>query len=98
MAAAGASGQGRALLRLAARLSGAPACAEGILNLRGQVNPIIDKRKRLGLAPMAPDTRSMVFALAVAVIGFLGDTVSGVRRIPASMVDQLPAVAAGGML
>jgi hypothetical protein len=40
----------------------------------------------------------VVFVLAVAVIGFLGDTVSGVRRIPASMVDQLPAVAAGGML
>lgn len=79
------------------RVPNAPTFVEGILNLRGKVIPIIDMRKRFGLATRQPDaqTRIVVFALASGVIGCQVDSVSEVLRLPSSMVDPPPAVAAG---
>ncbi|WMW64690.1 chemotaxis protein CheW [Nitratidesulfovibrio liaohensis] len=79
------------------KVPSAPAFVEGILNLRGRVIPIIDIRKRFGLAAIEPDqqTRIVVFALESGVIGCLVDSVSEVLRLPSAMVDEPPAVIAG---
>lgn len=79
------------------KVPSAPAFVEGILNLRGKVIPIIDMRKRFGLAPKDPDpqTRIVVFALTSGVVGCLVDSVSEVLRLPSTMVDAPPAVVAG---
>lgn len=79
------------------KVPSAPSFVEGILNLRGKVIPIIDMRKRFGLAPKEPDpqTRIVVFALESGVVGCLVDSVSEVLRLPSSMVDAPPAVVAG---
>ncbi|HWR03804.1 MAG TPA: chemotaxis protein CheW [Humidesulfovibrio sp.] len=79
------------------KVPSAPAFVEGILNLRGKVIPIIDMRKRFGLASKEPDshTRIVVFALESGVIGCLVDSVSEVLRLPSSMVDAAPAVVSG---
>lgn len=67
----------------------------GVLNLRGKVVPIIDIRKRFGLAPRQADkmTRRVVFALGGKVMGCLVDSVSEVLRLPSSMVEAPPASA-----
>ncbi len=79
------------------KVPSAPAFVEGILNLRGKVIPIIDMRKRFGLASKEPDqqTRIVVFALESGVMGCLVDSVSEVLRLPFSMVDAAPAVVSG---
>ncbi len=79
------------------KVPSAPAFVEGILNLRGKVIPIIDMRKRFGLASREPDqqTRIVVFALESGVMGCLVDSVSEVLRLPFSMVDAAPAVVSG---
>lgn len=79
------------------KVPSAPAFVEGILNLRGKVIPIIDMRKRFGLAAKQPDqqTRIVVFALGSGVMGCLVDSVSEVLRLPSSMVDAAPAVVSG---
>lgn len=79
------------------KVPSAPPFVEGILNLRGKVIPIVDMRKRFGLASKEPDpqTRIVVFALESGVIGCLVDSVSEVLRLPSSMVDAAPAVVSG---
>lgn len=76
------------------KVPSAPDFVEGILNLRGRVIPIVDMRRRFGLEPKEPDsrTRIVVFALPRGVMGFLVDSVSEVLRIPTSMVEPPPAV------
>ena len=79
------------------KVPSAPDFVEGILNLRGKVIPIIDMRKRFGLASKDPDsqTRIVVFALETGVMGCLVDSVSEVLRLPSTMVDAAPAVVSG---
>lgn len=80
------------------KVPSAPDFVEGILNLRGRVVPIIDIRKRFGLAARKPDlqTRIVVFALESGIVGCLVDSVSEVLRLPSSMMDPAPAVVTGG--
>ena len=64
----------------------APEFVEGVINLRGKVIPIIDLRRRFGLAPKAHDknTRIIVIEINNIIVGFVVDAVSEVLRIPAS--------------
>ncbi len=75
----------------------APACIEGVINLRGKVLPVIGLRKRFGLpdVPLDAHSRIIVMELNQNVVGFLVDAVSEVLRIPAHTVEQAPAVVAG---
>ncbi len=67
----------------------APAFVEGVTNLRGKVLPVIDLRKRFGLAVAAPgkETRIVVVEMAGTQVGMIVDTVSEVLRVPASGVE-----------
>ena len=79
------------------RVPRSPEFVEGVINLRGRVIPIVDLRRRLGLAAIAhdKDTRIIVIELNSLVVGFIVDAVSEVLRIPADTVEPTPPVAAG---
>ena len=79
------------------KVPNAPQFVEGVINLRGKVIPVIDMRKRFGMACCRRDnnTRIMVMDLQGQVVGFVVDAVSEVLRIPESTVEAPPAVVAG---
>ncbi|MGH2688779.1 MAG: chemotaxis protein CheW [Actinomycetota bacterium] len=73
------------------RVPRSPSFVEGVVNLRGQILPVIDLRRRLGL-PHEDDerrTRFLVVALADSVVLFVVDEVNEV--VPASCDAVLPA-------
>ena len=61
----------------------APAFVEGVINLRGKVLPVIDLRKRFGLARESNtrDTRIVVVEMGGTTVGMTVDGVSEVLRI-----------------
>lgn len=79
------------------KVPNAPGFVEGVINLRGQIIPVIDLRKRFGLAGAARDqhTRIIVVEIQSLRAGFIVDAVSEVLRIPASTVEPAPPMVAG---
>ena len=79
------------------RVPHAPEFVEGVINLRGQVIPVVDVRSRFGLAAAEHDknTRIVVVELPGKVVGFLVDSVSEVLRVSAALVEPAPAIAGG---
>lgn len=75
----------------------APEFVEGVINLRGNVIPIIDLRKRFGLQTRVHDkhTRIIVIEISKMVVGFVVDSVSEVLRIPSNTVEPPPPVVSG---
>jgi len=73
----------------------APKFLEGVINLRGEVLPVIDQRKRFELPPMAQgaERRLVVVRTARHRAGLLVDTVSEVLRVPADRIEDAPALA-----
>ena len=78
------------------RVPNAPSYVEGVINLRGKVIPVVDLRTRLGMDRREHDkhTRIIVMELNGKVVGFVVDAVSEVLRIPRSVTEPPPAVAA----
>lgn len=74
-----------------------PDYIEGIINLRGNVIPVIDLRKRFGLQEpsMGEDTRIMVCRLDAKIIGLIVDSVSQVMKIPTDNIQAPPETIAG---
>jgi len=73
-------------------LPNAPSCVKGIINLRGQVIPIIDLRDRFGLPP-AEDTamtRVIVVEIEGRPVGMVVDSASQVVRVPVDQFDEPP--------
>ncbi len=79
------------------KVPNAPSFVEGVINLRGKVIPIIDMRRRFGMAANAHDeqTRITVMDLQGQVVGFVVDAVREVLRIKESTVEAPPQVVAG---
>jgi purine-binding chemotaxis protein CheW len=79
------------------RVPNAPEYVDGVINLRGKVIPIIDLRRRFGMARKEKDknTRIIVVELSGKVLGFVVDAVSEVLRIPQSVTEQPPSIVAG---
>lgn len=77
------------------KVPNAPEFVEGIINLRGQVIPIIDLRKRLGMEHKEHDkqTRIIVVEIDTKVIGFIVDCVNEVLRINKSITEAPPETA-----
>lgn len=77
----------------------APAFVEGVINLRGQIIPIVDLRKRFKLKQKteADKSRIVVVEVANSVLGLIVDGDSEVLRIPADFVKPAPALIAGGI-
>jgi purine-binding chemotaxis protein CheW len=82
------------------RLPKAPAFIDGMINLRGEVVPVIDMRRRLDLGAMERTAmrRILVLAMAGGKTGFMVDSVSEVRKIPEAAISVAPEVSADSRL
>lgn len=71
------------------RVPRTPRYIEGVTNLRGRVIPVIDLRRRLGLAvtPFTKQTRIAVAELEGGQVGMIVDSVQEVLRIPSTAVE-----------
>jgi purine-binding chemotaxis protein CheW len=70
----------------------APSCVKGIINLRGDIIPIVDLRDRFGLksADYTAMTRVIVAEVEGRPVGMVVDSASQVIRVPADQVDPSP--------
>lgn len=76
-------------------LPGAPPAVQGVINLRGQVIPVIDLGQRLGMARCREGSaaRIMVVELGERAAGLVVDGVSEVMTLPAEVVEPPSPVA-----
>jgi purine-binding chemotaxis protein CheW len=70
----------------------APSCVKGIINLRGDVIPIVDLRERFGLASgeHTAMTRVIVVEVEGQPVGMVVDATSQVVRVPADQFAPPP--------
>ncbi len=75
----------------------APRFMEGVINLRGQLIPIIDLRTRFGMSRIDPtkSTRIIVTEIGSKRVGMVVDSVSEVLNIPIENVEDAPEMIAG---
>ena len=75
----------------------APSFVKGIINLRGDVIPLIDLRERFGLESVdqTAQTRVIVVEVEGRLTGMIVDSASQVVRIPADQIDPPPPVLGG---
>ncbi len=82
------------------RVPGAPPFLEGVVNDQSQVVPLVDLRKRLGLAEIQPQStpndreRILMVEVDNQVIGMLVTSVVGISRIPAAAIQPPPPMVA----
>ncbi len=80
------------------RIANAPGFIKGVINLRGNIVPIVDMRVRLQLSLAAYDATTVVIILNVG-IRTVGIVVDGVSDVVALKPDELrPAPELGGAL
>lgn len=79
------------------RVPNSPNFVEGVINLRGKVIPVIDLRIKLNMerTEYSPDTRIIVVEINNQTVGFIVDSVKEVLRIPESIMEAPPELAAG---
>jgi len=78
------------------RVPKTPDFVEGVINLRGNVLPVIDLRKKFDLREKQRDEhqRIMVFVIDNLSVGFIVDSVSEVLKIPRSIIQKSPEILA----
>ena len=76
------------------RVPGAYSFVEGVINLRGNVLPVIDLRKRLGLkiSEHTKESRIVVIDINSSEIGVIVDAVTEVLRVPKSAIEPASSV------
>ena len=74
-----------------------PAFIKGVINLRGQVIPVMDVRTRFNLESRDYDDRTCIMVVNVnqTSIGLVVDTVSEVIDIPESQIEPPPRTGKG---
>ena len=72
-----------------------PMFVKGVVNLRGQVIPVIDMRLRFNMPPQDYDERTCIVVVNIggAQVGLVVDTVNEVRNIEESQVSPPPKAA-----
>jgi purine-binding chemotaxis protein CheW len=78
----------------------APAFVEGVINLRGQILPVVDLRRRFGLTPQNRDDNTCIIVVELGnntVIGLIVDAVREVERLPSSTITPPPSLVAGAI-
>jgi purine-binding chemotaxis protein CheW len=72
----------------------APPSVEGVINLRGSVLPVVDLRRRLGLATIARNDgqRIVVFLIRGVRTGFIVDAVAEVLKVPRTAIEPAPSL------
>lgn len=71
-----------------------PDFVEGVINLRGNVIPVIDLRKKFGMSTMEKDdqTRIIVVNVKEKTIGVVVDTVEQVLRLSEDQIELPPEI------
>lgn len=81
----------RDIIRMQAvtKVPGAPSFVEGVINLRGKLIPVVDLRKRLGLAVSEPTSKSRIVWVTIngQDVGVIADAVTEVLRIPLALIE-----------
>jgi purine-binding chemotaxis protein CheW len=74
-----------------------PRFIEGVINLRGQLIPIVDLRTRFGMerSPATKSTRIIVTEIGTKRVGIVVDSVSEVLSIAAENIEEAPEIVAG---
>jgi purine-binding chemotaxis protein CheW len=72
-----------------------PDFVKGVINLRGQVIPVMDVRLRFHLEPRAYDERTCVIVVNIdgSTVGLIVDTVEEVREILPDNISPAPQLA-----
>ncbi len=80
----------------ATRVPGAAAEVAGLIQIRGQVVPVLDVRVVFGFDKLAPtiDSRVVVMKYGARTVGLLVDSAREVLKIPAADFQPPPAVVA----
>ena len=70
----------------------APDYVEGVINLRGKIVSVLDLRKRLGEAAIAPSKRNRILVVEHRgrLCGLIVDSASDVLKIPVADIDPSP--------
>ncbi len=70
---------------------------EGVINLRGEVIPVIDLRKRFGLKEVerTDSSRIIIVEVETRMVGLIVDSVSEVIRLPNDHIQDSPDQVAG---
>ncbi|MEW6140939.1 MAG: chemotaxis protein CheW [Thermodesulfobacteriota bacterium] len=80
-----------------------PDFVEGVINLRGNIIPVLDLRKRLRMRKLrpqeerAPGTRILVVEIDGNVTGFIVDSVAKVLSVPAQKINPPPDIIVAGV-
>lgn len=74
------------------RVPKAPPSVDGVINLRGAILPVIDLRRRLGLAAVERSDRQRIIVLVIDDVrtGFTVDSVAEVLKVPKSTIESAP--------
>ncbi len=79
------------------KASQSPDFAEGAINLRGQVVPVIDLRSKLGLTRIEYNEQTCIITVdAGTMMGIIVDAVRAVNDIPSTSIEPPPR--AGSMI
>ena len=75
----------------------APREMEGVINLRGQVIPVISLRQRLGIPRRPFDKRTRIINMEIdgMVVGFLVDAIGHVHRYARREINEPPVLYGG---
>jgi len=75
----------------------APEFVEGVINLRGQITPVVDMRRRLGsgAGEQSRDTRIVIVETEGSNVGIIVDSVVGVTHIPEQDISPPPTGESG---
>ncbi len=74
----------------------APAFLEGVVNVRGQVIPVLDLKKRLGLGAAGPAARArlLIVEMGTQRAALIVDAVSDIRWFPTNRIEPPPPMVA----
>ena len=79
------------------RVPRTPDFMDGVINLRGQLIPIVDLRTRFGMERVAPTkaTRIIVTDIGTKRVGIVVDSATEVVTIPIESIEEPPEMIAG---
>ncbi len=77
-----------------ARVPTAPGAILGVINLRGEIIPVLDLRKHFSMPAREPDddTRIIIFRMGEVVLGMLVDMVSEVHHLLESDIESVTSI------
>jgi len=79
------------------RVPKAPDFVEGVINLRGEIVPVIDLKKRFDLpaSETTDNTRIIIVTVDDLTVGMIVDSATEVVHLPENAIEPAPAITGG---